>query len=112
MFFAGHTKYLTRLGHSLLFHQPAGAARDAEEKQKKQDGGYRRNAQLPPPFSSPKLHRSHDVVREIGEQNSKNNVELKQAHEAASPLGGRNLGYIHRAKNGGEIGRASCRERV
>src|SRR6266566_1372013 len=101
IFFASHAKYVTRLGYSLLFDQPPGATRDAEEKQKKQDGGYRRNTKFPPPFGGAKLHRSYDVVREIGEQNSKDNVELKQTHEAAPPLGGRNLSYIHRAKNGG-----------
>ncbi len=94
-------QYVTRFGHSLLFDQPTGTARDSEEQYKEQRGRYRRNAQLPPPFRSTELHRSYNVVRKVGEQNSKDNVELKQTHEAAPPLGGRNLRNIHRTEHGG-----------
>jgi len=41
----------------------------------------------------------HDVVRQIGEQNSKDDVELKQPHEPASPFSGRDLRYVHRAEH-------------
>src|SRR5713226_5185096 len=67
IFFARHTEYSPRLGHSLLFYQPAGAAGDAEEQQQEKRRRQGRDAKLPPPFSTAKLHRSHNEVREISE---------------------------------------------
>src|SRR5579864_7310600 len=85
IFFTRQPQHVSCFRDPLFLYQPAGTPRNSEKEEQEQYGGNCGDAQLPAPFGGTKVHRSHDIVRQIGEQNSKDDVELKQSYQAASP---------------------------
>ena len=84
-----------------FLREPARAARDREEHQQEQQGGDAGDAEHPAPFRGAELLATDKVVREIGDENSGDDVELKKADQAAAQMGRRDFGDVHGAEDGG-----------
>src|SRR5579884_449224 len=98
--FAGHFQYFAGLANSLFLDQPARAARNGEKHHKEVgcgNGGY---TQVPSPFIGPHVLKRDYVVREVCNQNSEDDVELKEADQTSTPTGGRDFGNVHGTENG------------
>src|SRR5262249_55924996 len=93
-----------------FFGQPARAPRNAEEEEQEKRRGNGSDAQLPAPFIGSEVRQPKQKVREVGEQNSKYDVELEQADQSAAKPGRRNLGNIHRSNDGGGSNRQSAQQ--
>ena len=98
--FADEAKNISSFVNAAFLGEPARTARNAKKHGQEEDGRQSRDAELPAPFGGSKLKSSDDVVREIGEKDSEDDVELEKADEAAAPLRGRNFGDVHRAQDG------------
>ncbi len=92
---------LARLRHPPLLRQPARAARNPVQHYQEEQGRESGNAQLPAPFGAAERKLPQQVVGQIGQQNSRDHVELEEAHQPPAPLGRRNLGDVHGPQNGG-----------
>ena len=87
---------------AVLRDEPARAARDAKEQARKSAAGTAGDAELPAPRASAQVHQAgDDVVGEVGEQDSDDDVDLEEADQAAAPFSRGELGDVDRAEDGG-----------
>src|ERR1700751_2298440 len=94
----GEAKNLERLLQIGLRDQPARAARNDEEHGQKEHSRNSGDAEHPAPFVRPEVHAADDRVRDVGEKNADNDIDLKGSHQPAAPGGRRNLRDIHLAE--------------
>src|SRR6184192_1888861 len=66
---------------------------------KEKRGGQCGNAELPTPLRVAEAHGANCVIRKVCEQNSEDDVELKDADQTAAPLCRSNFRNVHRAEN-------------
>src|SRR5579864_7373826 len=100
IFFADQMQRRSRFLDAALFRQPAWAARNYEQHQKKQGGGNGCHTELPAPLGGSQSSSSNDVVREVRQQYSEHDVELKQTYESAPQTRRGNLRDIHWTEDG------------
>ena len=97
---AGRFEDLAGFGDALLLDQPARAAGDGEEHEEEEAGGDGGDTELPTPFDAAEMLQRDDVIGEIGGEDSEDDVELEESHQAAAPFGGSDFGDVHGAKDG------------
>src|SRR5579864_4511047 len=100
IFFADQLQRCSRFLDAIFFRQPARAARNAKQHQKKQGCGNRGYTEFPSPLGRSQSSSSNDVVRKICKQNTEYHVELKQTHEPAPQTRRGNLRDIHWTEHG------------
>src|ERR1022692_1362477 len=95
--FADAGKNLAGLLDETAADQPARALRDAEEVKEEEQRGQGGHAEFPAPLFGAETHGADHVVRQVRDQNPRDDIELEEADEASAFGGGRNLGDIHGA---------------
>src|SRR5579859_4007183 len=88
-------EYFPSFHNARLLHQPARTSRDRKQHSQEKSCRNGRHAQLPTPFALAKLHESHCVIREIGQQYAEHDIELEYAHQPAAPFRRRNFGNVN-----------------
>jgi len=74
---------------------------DGEEKRQEENGGEDTDADLETPLDGSELEVGDDGVRQIGEKDADDDVDLEEADEAASPFGGCKFRDVDGAEDGG-----------
>ncbi len=92
---AGEPQHIQRFLKLRLRDQPAGTARNGEQRNQKTNRRYAGDTELPPPFAGPELQAADQEIRHIREEYPDDNVDLKETDQAAPPLGGCNLRDVH-----------------
>src|SRR6202041_4204125 len=78
---SGEAQNFSGLGHPLLLYQPARAARNSKQQQTEQRRRKSGDSELPAPLCiHAEMLSSHQEIREIGQQNSSDHVELEDSH--------------------------------
>ena len=98
---AGQLEDIESFGVTAFRDQPARTVGDAEEHGKEEDSGQSGDAEFPAPFLLTKVHRADEIVRQIGQQDADDDVDLEGADEASTELGRGQFGDIHGAEDGG-----------
>src|SRR6185437_4782094 len=80
IFFADDLQRFSGFINSPDISQPPRTSRNAEEHHKEEKCRNSRNAELPSPFCRTKTGKSDQVVRKISQQDSQNDIELKESN--------------------------------
>src|SRR5713226_3320434 len=83
--FANLPQYFTRLRYPLLLYQPARAAWNGKQHHEKESRRNHGDSELPTPLRCAQVLQPNHVVRKVGKQNSKHNVELKKSDQSSAP---------------------------
>jgi hypothetical protein len=84
-----------------LRHQPARAPGNAEQHDQEKDGRSGSDTKLPAPFVHAKTGQPDQIVAEICNQDSDDDVDLKAADQQSSPAGGSDLSDVNRPQDRG-----------
>src|ERR1700730_4063285 len=108
---SGKAQNFSGLVNPLLLYQPARAARYSKQQQAEQGRRKSSNSELPAPLCiHAEMLSSHQEIREIGQQNSPDYIELEDSHQTSSPVRRRDFRNVHRAQHRGTADAESADE--
>src|SRR5215469_7339832 len=94
-------KNLAGFVDAVLRDQPARTGRNSKEQDKEEGRREGSDSQLPAPLARAQIQDTDDVVGEIGEQNTDDDVDLEHADEAAAHFSWSEFRDIDRSENRG-----------